>query len=59
MTYRQHQTYFVFMRTMTNICYLEFAYREAPNPEYPSLEEWGRGARDLLSVSHNLKPKKI
>ncbi|KAJ7828753.1 hypothetical protein B0H14DRAFT_3718433 [Mycena olivaceomarginata] len=53
------ETDFAFMRTMTNLCYLEFAHREATNPGYPSLEECVRDARDLLSISHNPKPKKI
>jgi hypothetical protein len=44
---------------MMNLCYLEFAHREAKNPGYPSLEECVRGARELLSISHNPKPKKI
>ncbi|KAF7362827.1 hypothetical protein MVEN_00632500 [Mycena venus] len=50
---------FVFMRTLTNLCYLEFAHREDTNERYPSLDDCVRGARDLLSISRNPKPKRI
>ncbi|KAK7058045.1 hypothetical protein R3P38DRAFT_2844105 [Favolaschia claudopus] len=50
---------FSFMRTMTNLCYLEFAHRTNDNQRFPALDDCVKHARDLLSISRNPKPKKI
>jgi hypothetical protein len=47
------------MRTLTNLCYLEFGHREDENQTYLPLDECMEAARELLSMSRNPKPKKI
>ncbi|KAJ7044266.1 hypothetical protein C8F04DRAFT_1070059 [Mycena alexandri] len=50
---------FVFMRTMTNLIYLEFAHREDVDQLFPSLADCEKQGRALLSISRNPAPKKL
>ncbi|KAJ6516711.1 hypothetical protein C8R47DRAFT_403063 [Mycena vitilis] len=56
-----YQDDFAFMRTLTNLCYLEFAHRTDPDglQGYLSLEDCLKNVRALLGPSRNSKPKTI
>ncbi|KAJ7659544.1 hypothetical protein DFH06DRAFT_399752 [Mycena polygramma] len=56
-----YQDDFAFMRTLTNLCYLEFAHRTDTDGShgYLSLEDCLKNARALLSLSRNPKSKTI
>ncbi|KAJ7711731.1 hypothetical protein B0H16DRAFT_1627426, partial [Mycena metata] len=50
---------FVFMRTMTNLTYLEFAHREDAAQMFPSLADCEKQGRALLGISRNPAPKRL